>query len=497
MLNNVIKILIQNWNTRADFPAVIFNGQTITYSQIYLQSVRLAEHLQKQKILTGQTIGLLFQNEPDYLIAYYACLLNGFLPVLLPTYLSTNKFTYNFNKLKIETVLYGSEFQKIIDEIELKKGSPLIKISSNNWKDNSVNKTNAAPLSADLFPGINYASEPAAITFTDGNSGFPKAVMHNQTSLLANAQNCLKLFGSMRTVRLLCTVPIFHFISHSFIPHTIGLAGGTVILVENLKIEEIIQTINLNQVNTLIGTPIFFKEFIKSAKTGELSSLKHCIISGAYLAPEIRQTLMKNFGVFVTELYGTTETQMVSVVYDEFDQYECSIGRPFPEIDIRIVNSSGASVAPGTSGELQVRSPALMLNYFNDLDRIHFNQNTWFRTGDIVRETNDGSLIFEGRIPDLIYKFGYDINPALIEKVLQQHPAVREAMVCPIKVPNHEDQIKASVSLRESGSVSIDELNEFCRNNLPGYLRPDLIDIVAYFERDLSGKILRNLVNKS
>lgn len=497
MVKNVVDILIQNRNNRADWPAVIFNEQTFTYSQIYDRSIYLAEFLQKQKIQAGQTIGLLFQNKPEYLIAYYACLLNGFLPVLLPTYLSTNKLTYNFNKLKIEAVLYDSEFHKVVDEIELKKGSPLIKVPSSTWQDTSIDKTNIPTLSTDSFPGINYTNEPAVVSFTDGNSGFPKAVVHSQAGLLSNAQNCVKLFGGMRAVRLLCTVPAFHFISHSFIPHSISLAGGTVILVENSKTEEIIWAINLNKVNTLIGTPAFFKEFINYAKTDELSSLKHCIVSGGCLSQETRQNLIKNLGVFVSELYGTTETQMVSIVYDEIDQREGSIGQSFPEIDIRIINSSGAIVTPGSVGELQVRSSALMLNYFDDLNKTHFNQTTWFSTGDIVRETSDGSLIFEGRISDSIHKFGYDINPALIEKVLRQHPAIHEAVACPIKNPNHEDQIKVWVSLRESATISIDELNDFCRKNLPGYLQPDAIEVVTYFERDLSGKILRNLHNKS
>jgi len=85
----------------------------------------------------------------------------------------------------------------------------------------------------------------------------------------------------------------------------------------------------------------------------------------------------------------------------------------------------------------------------------------------------------------------------LIEKVLRQHPAIHEAVACPIKNPNHEDQIKVWVSLRESATVSIDDLHDFCKKNLPGYLQPDAIEVVTYFERDLSGKILRNLHNKS
>jgi acyl-CoA synthetase (AMP-forming)/AMP-acid ligase II len=127
MLNNVIKILVTNASRRPDETAIVCGNQQMTYAQLYehSSSCRLSD---TTKFESETACGSIITKWSAYLLSYYGCLIAGGLPVLLPTYLSSNKLTYNINKLKIDTIIFDSEFQKTVEDIELKKGTPLKKI---------------------------------------------------------------------------------------------------------------------------------------------------------------------------------------------------------------------------------------------------------------------------------------------------------------------------------------------------------------------------------
>jgi len=492
MMSNVLNILIRNNLERPNVAAVIGDHPTLTYAELYESAVQFAAYLQRHNISRRQPIGILLKNGPQVLIVYYGCLLAGVLPVLLPNYLSTNKLTYNFNKLKIDTVIFDTEFQKVVDEVELKKGTPLIKL---NWIEFQSNGAGQRNVEVTQFNN-NGSYEPAAIIFTDGNCGFPKITVHSYHSLMTNAANCVKLFGGLHDIKLISTLPIFHYIAHSFIPHTVALAGGTVCLPDDLDPETVCQTISDHKINTIVGPPYFYDYLVANVNPGKAESLKYCIVCGGSLQAETWQTLKKDFKVFITELYGMAETHMLTFVHDESERNESLIGRPYPGIDINIVAQTGAQPGKQSVGELEIRTNSLMLNYFEDLNRRPVRSGNWFRTGDLVRQSDNGALIFETRLADTINRYGYTINPAVIEKILKKHPAIRDVAACPFNNIASDGQIKLLVVLNESAVLSNDELMDYCHQNLPGYLWPELIEFVPRLEYDLSGKILRNQLNK-
>jgi len=497
MSNNVINILVQNQATRPTQTALLFHNVSTTYSQLYLEALRIAKNLQQLNIRPKQPVGLLLKNNPQYLISYYGCLLAGVVPVLLPTYLSTNKLTYNFNKIKIESVIFDPELQKIVDEVEMKKGTPLEKLAFNNFKTFNSLEIGDPVKPGNSFPGIDNDNEPAVITFSSGNSGFPRISVHSQANLMANARHCAGLLENMRSIRLLCTLPVFNFIAHSFIPHAVALAGGTIVLTDKFNPEEISRIMAENNVNVLIGTPAFYDQFVTTESPGRFPELKYCLVCGGNLTENTWNILTNKYKVFVTELYGTTETQMLCVSHDSADRQKIVIGKPFNGIEIRIVSTAGAETAPGTAGELQIRTDSLMLNYFDEINHQYLEKSTWFGTGDLVKRCPDNNLVFVEKISNMIHRYGYLVCPKQIENVIAKHPAVSEVIVVPGENNGRDDQIKVNIIVREGASVTREEIIEYCRNNLPGYLQPEIIEFFSYFERDITGNVLRNHLNKS
>jgi acyl-CoA synthetase (AMP-forming)/AMP-acid ligase II len=167
-----------------------------------------------------------------------------------------------------------------------------------------------------------------------------------------------------------------------------------------------------------------------------------------------------------------------------------SIGRPLPDVEVRIVDEDGKALPAGEVGEIHVRTPRAMKGYAGAKDS-PFTADGWLPTRDLGWMDEDGYLYVAGRKDDMIIRGGENIAPAEIEAVLVSHPAVEEAAV--VGVPDDEwgQRVAAFVALRPGAKATEEELGEFCRQRLASFKKPEVFRFLPELPKNPMGKILR------
>jgi len=167
-----------------------------------------------------------------------------------------------------------------------------------------------------------------------------------------------------------------------------------------------------------------------------------------------------------------------------------SIGRPLPDVEVRIVDEAGKTLPAGEVGEIHVRTPRAMKGYAGSKDS-PFTADGWLPTRDLGWTDDDGYLYVAGRKDDMIIRGGENIAPAEIEAVLVSHPAVEEAAV--VGVPDDEwgQRVAAFIALRPGAKATEEELGEFCRQRLASFKKPEVFRFLAELPKNPMGKILR------
>jgi long-chain acyl-CoA synthetase len=244
-----------------------------------------------------------------------------------------------------------------------------------------------------------------------------------------------------------------------------------------------------------LSAPFMFIGMLEAQRTRprDLSSLRFCLAAGDVLRPELAREFRQTFGVELGSVWGMTEV-MGCVVSGS----PGSVGRPVPEVRIRLVDERGQEVRSGVVGEVQVKSPRLCLGYWQAPGRIDSPlRDGWFPTGDLMRVGPEGDLWFEGRKKDLIIYDGTNISPLEVEAVLLSHPAVLEAGATGSAHAELGEVVVAAVQLRDTASPNaMEDILALARERLADYKVPVRLQKLAQLPRNIQGKIDRRALHK-
>ncbi|XP_071950333.1 medium-chain acyl-CoA ligase ACSF2, mitochondrial-like isoform X1 [Antedon mediterranea] len=226
----------------------------------------------------------------------------------------------------------------------------------------------------------------------------------------------------------------------------------------------------------------------------DLSSLKSGVTGGSPIPSDVIFELNKKLGVHLLNVYGCTETLCVSclTVNDSPDVWNTS-GRPFPNVEIQIVDEEGCPVEVGEKGEIFVRSPTAFRGYCGDIEKTKqmITENGWIKMGDVGKLNADGYLTIVGRIKDIIIRRGVNVHPSEVESIVTTHPAVKSAQVLGIPDYRVGEDVCVCVTLNEGYDVTEEELKTFFEGKMSDYIQPTYFLIFASFQSGASGKVNR------
>src|SRR6201988_2583592 len=203
----------------------------------------------------------------------------------------------------------------------------------------------------------------------------------------------------------------------------------------------------------------------------------------------------------VTIAYGMTETSPVSFqssVDDQIERRVSTVGRIQPHLEVKIVDSQGRILPPGTPGELLTRGYCVMLGYWADEERTReaIDAARWMHTGDLATLDAEGYCNIVGRIKDMVIRGGENVYPREIEEFLYRHPKIQDVQVIGVPDDRYGEEICAWVRLRPGMSANEEEINAFCRDQIAHYKVPRYVKFVDEFPMTVTGKIQKFIMRE-
>jgi cyclohexanecarboxylate-CoA ligase len=285
-----------------------------------------------------------------------------------------------------------------------------------------------------IHAGPARGSDLAVALFTSGSTGEPKVVLHTHRGLSYKARTMVAAHGLTPADRVLMPAPLAHIsglLSGVLIPTAAGMG---VTLMERWDPALAVDLVQGQRITFMIGPPTFFSSMAGAANFSRraMASMRLISCGSMTVSPDFVEAMAEAFGATVKRTYGSTEAPTVttSSVGDPAERARETDGRAIGSVELRIVDpETGRPVAAGESGELLLRGPELFCGYSDPTQTADSMIRSWFRTGDLATVDPDGWLTIIGRHTELIIRGGENIVPAEVERVLEAHPAITQAVV--------------------------------------------------------------------
>jgi acyl-coenzyme A synthetase/AMP-(fatty) acid ligase len=479
-----------------------------SFGEVAQASARMAGALVQRGVRRGDVVMTLIGNRPEWVLGMMACFRIGAvalpcteqlrakdlrlrLDVARPTLILADER----NRAEIEAAMPGCPVMWVPDEA-LFAGSPGVGASTTP----SSPTPRSSPSSSASLAIPPYAEpaedDPALITFTSGTAGEPKAVVHAQRYLHGQRTQAERWLGAEEGQLVWCTAASGWSKSARNVFIAPWLMGAPALLHDaRFDPYERLELIERERVSVLCMAPTEYRVIAKRATLRGLPSLKGMVAAGEALNPEVLSAWRDATGLDIRDGYGQTETGQMTGMEIGVRARPGSMGRPLEGVRLSVIDgelvADPASVPTFFLGYLgeQVRR-ALDGGWQVDDRREH---GPW-RTGDRVREDEQGYLHFEGRSDDVIVSAGYRIGPFEVESALVAHPAVAEAAA--VSAPDEERGavVRAVVVLRDGHEPSPElarELQEHVKRYTAPYKYPRIVEFAVELPKTASGKIKR------
>jgi long-chain acyl-CoA synthetase len=350
---------------------------------------------------------------------------------------------------------------------------------------------------ADPVPVVEVDDDTiAALIFTSGTAGAPRAAMLSHGNLLSSISQSLASPAAIHQEDVVFGVlPLNHIFGLNVVLGLTLAAGATVVLVQRFDPSTAADTIRERGITVLPGGPPMWLAWAHwpglDAATFATVRLG---LSGAAKLPEQAALAMRDrFGVTIAEGYGLTEASPTVTTQAGIGVKFGSIGRVVAGVEVRLVDERGDDALHNDAGEIWVHGPNVFKGYWHDADATAraLTPDGWLRTGDIAVTDSDGYLYLVDRVKDLIIVSGFNVYPAEVEDVLAEHPGVADVAVVGVPHPHSGEAVKAFVVPATGVHLDEEQLIAYCADNLARYKCPTKIMFVEQLPRNASGKILR------
>lgn len=462
-------------------PALIYNGVTWTYRDLWLRSGAIARQLLADGLRPGQAVGLVGANEAAYLATYFGIMRAGGTAVPVNAMLDVKSIREQLELVEATAVFVGRVSVAVRDELfESFRTLPI---------DDSPTF-----VSQPRLPVIGPNSF-CSIMLTSGSTGQPKGVVHTHGTMLHAALQLGSMFPFGQGQRGVVFLPLYACIPEQVLPML--CTGGALEILPTFDVELVADA--CTRATMLDAVPTVLGRLIEHAPLNKLARIKWVLFASEPMPVALLRRWWEELPSIEThQFYGMTEILPLTAAPHRMLRAEpTTVGRPFPTTGLTVKPLPGAAPIDG-SGELVGTSPARMRGYHNDPKATSgaLSAAGAMRTGDLGRIDDRGLVFLTGRLKDIIISGGINVSPGEIEDVACHHPAVESAIV--VGIPSDvwgETPVVVAVAKRDQ-SLSADELLRYCRGNLTSFKRPSGAALVSRLPTTGIGKAAKEAVKR-
>ena len=510
-----------------------FMGRSTTYKKMVEEIENCAKALKTIGVREGDHVTIALPNCPQAIYMFYAVnLVGGVCNMIHPlsaekeiefylnashsvTAITLDQFYHKFENIRQNTGIVNIIIASVKDELSkpvragymLTEGRKIRKIPKDapviRWREFMA-------MSRHCF--YNYkverkSDDPAVILYSGGTTGTTKGIVLTNKNFNALGQQVIATNPMFRPGdKMLAAMPVFHGFGLGVCIHTMLSQGGRCILVPRFTAKSYARLIVKYRCNFIAGVPTLYEALLRlSTMDGaDLSCLKGVFSGGDSLSIELKKKLDKflydhKATIQVRAGYGTTETVTACCLTPPTMFKEGSIGIPFPDTYIKIVEPGTDRELPyGEEGEILLAGPTVMREYMDNPEetaqtlRTHADGMTWVYTGDLGCMDDEGFVYFKGRAKRMIVTSGYNVYPGQIENILDAHEYVQMSCVIGVPDPYKMQKVKAFVKLSPDAPKSEEtkqELLNYCRKHIAKYAMPYDIEFRDELPKTLVGKV--------
>lgn len=471
----------------------------ITWKVFDEKANRFANMLLNRGVHKGDKVGILLMNCLEWLPIYFGILKTGALAVPLNYRYTSDEIKYCLDLAEVDILVFGPEFigriEEIADEISQKRllfyvgeGCPTFAEHYDSLVANCASSAPEIKLSDD---------DNAAIYFSSGTTGFPKAILHDHTSLMHSAKVEQNHHGQSRDDIFLCIPPLYHTGAKM---HWFGslYSGSKAVLLKGVKPKSIIETVSAEGCTIVWLLVPWAQDILDVIDRGEidvsqynLSQWRLMHIGAQPVPPSLIARWKKIFPEHKYDTnYGLSESIGPGCVHLGVENIHKvgAIGKAGYGWEVKIVDENSNTVERGQVGELLVKGPGIMKCYYRDEKATAETlKDGWLYTGDMAQEDEDGFIYLVDRKKDVIISGGENLYPVQIEDFLRSHPAIKDVAVIGLPDSRLGEIAAAIISIKDGQRCTEEDIAAFCQK-LPRYKRPHKV-IFADVPRNPTGKI--------
>ena len=517
-----------------NYVAFDFMGKSTTYRQMIAEIERCAKALKTIGIREGDKVTIAMPNCPQAIYLFYAVNLVGGIANMIHPLSAEKEIEFYLNESESVLAITLDQFYDKFERI--RQNTKVVNIVIASVKDalskpiragymlTAGRKIEKIPDDAPVLMWKNFlrlanacfyktykvkrrSEDPAVILYSGGTTGTTKGIVLTNRNFNALSQQIIATNPMFRPGdKMLAAMPLFHGFGLGVCIHSMLANGGRCILIPRFTAKSYAKQIVKYKCNFIAGVPTLYEALLRlpTMEGKDLSSLKGVFSGGDSLSIELKKKFDKflydhKAVIQVREGYGTTETVTACCLTPPHMHKEGSIGLPFPDTYIKIVEPGTDRELPyGEEGEILLAGPTVMKEYMKhpqetaDTLRTHADGLTWVYTGDLGTMDEEGFVFFKGRAKRMIISSGYNVYPAQLENLLDANELVQ--MSCVIGVPDayKMQKVKAFVKLNPNVPANEDTkkaILDYCAKHVAKYAMPYDVEFRSELPKTLVGKV--------
>jgi acyl-CoA synthetase (AMP-forming)/AMP-acid ligase II len=491
-----------------DQEIVVCGGRRFTYAEMLSRVRRLSSALRDRGVGRGTKVAVLATNSHRYLECAYATASAGATFVPLNYRAKLDELEYMIGAAAPAVLFVADRYAGLLDELAGRLPPGMTRINLDGGREDLESLVASG---RDEVEDAEIEEEDTCILmYTSGTTSLPKGVMLTFGDFTTYVVGTVEMAdGSPRGTSLLC-VPLYHIAGATSIMTSLW-AGRRVVVLPQFDAGDWLGAVAREAVTHAFVVPTMLKKILDHPgfASTDLTSLENLSYGGAPMPFPVIRRAVESFppGCGFVNAFGQTETTSTLTVLGPDDHRLSgdpagdedrlrrlrSIGKPLPDVEVKVVGEDGTELGPGETGEILVRTPRVMKGYAGDVQGgAKLEADGFLHTRDLGYVDGDGYVFLVGRKDDMIIRGGENIAPAEVEAVLQTHPCVDEVAVLGIANEEWGQVVAAAVVLKPGASASCEELAEHCRARLASFKKPEVIRLLDELPRNPLGKVLRN-----